>query len=92
MQKENHIPLHHDEVMQSVARFLSALWVEGEFRYQPDYLVEIFENILKTEIGNDQELRIKMLSCIKTSKMLVKALESFSDKQIEKACIGVAEV
>lgn len=48
MQKENHIPLLHDEVMQSIARFLSVLWMEGEFRYQPDYLVEIFENILKT--------------------------------------------
>ncbi|KIA97767.1 MULTISPECIES: hypothetical protein [unclassified Flavobacterium] len=91
MQKENHIPLHHDEVMQSVARFLSALWVEGEFRYQPDYLVEIFENILKTEIGNDQDLRTKMISCIKTSKMLKKALERFSDQEIEKACNGIVK-
>lgn len=82
MQKENHIALLHDEVMQSIARFLSVLWMEGEFRFRPDYLVEIFENILKTEIGNDQDLRIKMLA---------KALESFSDSQIEKACIGIKE-
>ncbi|MCV9932431.1 hypothetical protein OIU80_09055 [Flavobacterium sp. LS1R47] len=92
MQKENHIPLDHDEVMLAVARFLSALCLEGEFRYQPDYLAEIFEDILKTEIGDDLDLRTKMISCVKTSKMLAKALEPFSDVQIAKACVGVAEV
>ena len=88
MQKENQKPTHHD-VMPSVANFLSNLWLEGEFREQPNYLTEIFEAFLETEMGNDLDLRTKMIGCIKTSKMLAKALEPFSDKQIEKACSKV---
>lgn len=84
--EENHASLHHNDVMLATAKFLSALCLEGEYRYQPDYLTEIFEDILKTEIGDDQDLRIKMISCIKTSKMLVKALEGFTDQQIQKTC------
>jgi hypothetical protein len=72
--------------LQSFAEFLSDLWFEVEFRKHPEYLNEIFEYILETEIGNNLELRTKMLSCIKTSKMLAKALKPFSDDEIEKAC------
>ena len=85
MQKENETPAS-DAIMPAVAKFVSALLLEGEFKDQPAYLAEIFENILETEIGNDLELRTKMISCIKTSKMLVKSLEPFSDQQIQKAC------
>lgn len=85
MQKENQ-KTTHDDVMPSVANFLSNLWLEGEFREQPEYLTEIFENILASEIGDNHDLRIKMMSCIKTSKMLVKALEPFTDLEINNAC------
>ncbi|MFH6986528.1 hypothetical protein ACHRVW_02150 [Flavobacterium collinsii] len=87
MQKENHNPQNQNKVISAVAQFLSVLWMEGEFRYQHDYLTEIFEDILKTEIGDDLDLRTKMISCIKTSKMLAKALGTFTDKEIEKASI-----
>jgi hypothetical protein len=85
MTKENQKPSYND-VMPSVANFLSTLWLEGEFRNQPEYLVEIFDMILESEIGNNLDIRTKMIGCIKTSRMLAKALEPFSDKQIEKAC------
>lgn len=85
MTKENQNTSHHD-VMPSVARFLSALWLEGYFRDQPEYLTEIFESILETEIGDNIDLRTKMIGCIKTSRMLAKALEPFSDRQIQEAC------
>lgn len=85
MQNQNQMPTNN-EVMCAVAQFLSALLLEGEYKLQPDYLTEIFENILETETGNDLELRTKMISCIKTSKMLAKTLEPFTDEQIEKAC------
>jgi hypothetical protein len=86
MQKsENQKPTHHD-VMPSVANFLSELWLEVDFREQPEYLTEIFQIILETEIGDSLEIRNRMMSCIKTSQMLAKALEPFSNKQIEKAC------
>jgi hypothetical protein len=85
MQKENQKPSHND-VMPSVANFLSSLWFEGEFRDQPKYLIEIFDIILESEIGNTLDIRTKMIGCIKTSQMLAKALEPFSDKQIEIAC------
>jgi hypothetical protein len=91
MTKENQKPTHHD-VMPSVANFLSDLWFEGEFRDQPDYLSEIFKRILETELGDDKDLRSKMMECIKTSEMLAKALEPFSDKQIKKACSKFAVV
>ncbi|MFH6992702.1 hypothetical protein [Flavobacterium sp. FlaQc-48] len=86
MENENYNQSPHHEVMPAVAKFLSTLWMIGEFRDQPDYLTEIFENILETEIGNELDLRTKMISCIKTSRMLVKALEPFTDQEIEKAC------
>lgn len=86
MQKRENQKTSHHDVMPSVANFLSNLWLEGEFREQPDHLTEIFEALLETEIGNDLSFRTKMIGCIKTSKMLVKALEPFSDRQIEKAC------
>ncbi|RZJ54475.1 MAG: hypothetical protein EOO44_04900 [Flavobacterium sp.] len=91
MQGENQKPTHHD-VMPSVANFLSDLWFEGDFRDQPDYLSEIFRRILETELGDDKDLRSKMMECIKTSEMLAKALEPFSDKQIKKACSKFAVV
>lgn len=72
-------------VMQSLSQFFSDILFEGEFRNHPEYLSEIFEYLLESEPGNSLPLRIKMLSCIRTSKMLVKALEPFSDKQIEEA-------
>ncbi|WP_166921282.1 hypothetical protein [Flavobacterium poyangense] len=90
MTKENQKPTHHN-VMPSVANFLSDLWFEGEFRKQPEQLSEIFEAILQTEIGNNLDLRTKMMNCIRTSKMLTKALDPFSDKQIEKACFRVSK-
>lgn len=85
MTKENQKPTHRD-VIPSMANFLSNLWFEGDFREQPDYLSEIFRRILETDLGDDKELRSKMMECIKTSEMLAKTLGSFSDKQIEKAC------
>lgn len=87
MLKENQSPKDQNNVITAVAQFLSTLWMEGEFRDQPAYLTEIFEDILKTEIGDDLDLRTKMISCIKTSKMLAKALNPFTDQEIEKACI-----
>lgn len=89
MQIENETTIQNNDVLLAAAKFLSALWLEGDFRNQPVYLAEIFDNILETEIGNDLDLRTKMIGCIKTSKMLVKALEPFSDQQIENACIEI---
>lgn len=89
MQRENQ-KATQDEVLPSVANFLSNLWFEGEFREQPDYLTEIFQVILENEIGNNLDLRTKMMGCIRTSKMLAKTLEPFSDKQIQKACSELA--
>ena len=87
MSKESQSPKDQNNVVTAVAQFLSTLWMEGEFRDQPAYLTEIFEEILKTEIGDDLDLRTKMISCIKTSKMLAKALNPFTDQEIEKASI-----
>ncbi|KIO51023.1 hypothetical protein [Flavobacterium hibernum] len=89
MQTENQTTIQNSDVLLALAKFLSALWLEGDFRNQPDYLAEIFDNILETEIGDDLDLRTKMIGCIKTSKMLAKALEPFSDQEIEKACIAI---
>jgi len=87
MSKESQSPKDQNTIITAVAQFLSTLWMEGEFRDQPAYLTEIFEEILKTEIGDDLDLRTKMISCIKTSKMLAKALDPFTDQEIEKASI-----
>ncbi|OHT46638.1 hypothetical protein [Flavobacterium tructae] len=89
MQRENQKPTQQD-VLPAVAKFLSFLWMEGEFREQPEYLSEIFEAILETEIGDNQHLRTKMISCMKTIKMLTQALDPFSDQQIAQACSEIA--
>jgi len=56
------------------------------------YLQEVFEVLLNTEFGNDLILRQKMLTCLKTSRDLVKVLSQFTDKQIQKACDNVLMV
>ncbi|KLT70704.1 hypothetical protein [Flavobacterium sp. ABG] len=89
MQIVNKTTLDQNNVMRSLSKFLSDICFEGEFRRQPEYLTEIFEYILETKMGDNFDLRTKMMSCIKTSKMLVKALEPFSDGEIEKACAEI---
>jgi len=91
MKKENQKASHRD-VMRSVAIFVSNLSFEGDFKKQPIYLQEMFELLLDTEFGNDLILRQKMLSCLKTSRDLVKVLSPFTDKQIQKACDNVTMV
>ncbi|KUJ61163.1 hypothetical protein AR687_14635 [Flavobacteriaceae bacterium CRH] len=88
MTKENEKTSELD-VMRAMAKFLSDLWFEDEIRDQPEQLSEIFDAILVTEVGDYQHLRIKMINCIKTSKMLVKALEPFSDIEIKTACTTI---
>lgn len=85
MQKENEKTLEPD-VMRAMAEFLSGLWFEDDFRDQPEYLSEIFETILLTEMGDDLDLRIRMVSSIRTSKLLANTLGSFTDKEINNAC------
>lgn len=74
------------DVMRAMAEFLSDLWFVEDFRDQPEYLSEIFETILLNEMGDDQDLRIKMVSSIRISKLLANALGSFSDSEINNAC------
>jgi hypothetical protein len=73
-------------VLTAMAKFLSDLWFEDDFRDQPEYLSEIFESLLLTEMGDYQDFRIKMISCIRTSKMLKDTTGSFSDLEINNAC------
>ena len=79
-------------VVTAMAKSLSDLWFVDDFREQPEYLSETFETILLTEMGDNQDLRIKMINSIKTSKMLAKAVGSFSDKQIETVCSKIIAV
>ncbi|WP_347050618.1 hypothetical protein [Flavobacterium olei] len=78
--------------MRVLAKFVSDLSFEGDFKKQPIYLQEAFELLLDTEFGNDLVLRQKMLSCLKTSRDLVKVLSQFTDKQIQKVCNNVIMV
>lgn len=89
MLKENQ-KASHQEVVPSVVHFLSNLWFEGDFKEQPLYLQEIFELMLETEFGDNQELRQKMLSCIRTSRNLAETLSPFTDQQIQQAFLAVA--
>ncbi|MDR7372927.1 hypothetical protein [Flavobacterium aquidurense] len=90
MQKENEKTSETD-VMRSMAKFLSDLWFE-DFRDQPEHLSEIFETILLTEMGDYQDLRVKMISCIRTSKMLAETIGSFSDLEIRNACTRIMNI
>lgn len=85
MQKENQKTVEPD-VITAMAKFLSDLWFVEDFRDQPEHLSEIFETILLNEMGDDQDLRIKMVSSIRTSKLLANALGSFTDTEINNAC------
>lgn len=85
MQKENEKTSEPD-VITAMAKFLSDLWFVDDFRDHPKYLSEIFETILLTEIGDDQDLRIRMINFIRTSKMLANALGPFSETEINNAC------
>ena len=85
MTKENE-KTSEQTVMTAMAKFLLELWYEEDFRDQPEHLSEIFETILVNEMGDDQDLRIKMVSSIRTSKLLASTLGSFSDMEINNAC------
>ena len=87
MKTENENNESQNKILESLSKFVSDICFDGEFRNHPEHLTEIFEYLLETESGNSLPLRIKMLSCIRTSKMLAKTLEPFSDQEIEKACI-----
>ncbi|WP_369013371.1 hypothetical protein [Flavobacterium anhuiense] len=91
MKTENENNASQKKVIESIARLVSDIGFDGEFRNHPEYLTEIFEYLLEAESGNSRELRLKMLSCIRTSKMLAKALESFSDEEIQKACVQMTK-
>ncbi|MFD2942553.1 hypothetical protein [Flavobacterium notoginsengisoli] len=86
MNTENENNVSQNKVLESFSKFVSDISFDREFRNHPEYLNEIFEYLLETEPGNSLPLRIKMLSCIRTSKMLVKALEPFSNEEIQQAC------
>ncbi|KAF2083049.1 hypothetical protein [Flavobacterium sharifuzzamanii] len=87
MKTENENNANQNKIIESIARLVSDICFDGEFKNHPEYLNEIFEYLLEAEPGNSRSLRIKMLSCIRTSKMLAKALEPFSDEEIQKACV-----
>jgi len=85
MQTENEKTSEPD-VIAAMAKFLSDLWFEDDFRDQPEHLSEIFETILLTEMGDHLDLRIKMISSIRTSKLLAETIGCFSDMEINNAC------
>ncbi|MEN2486335.1 hypothetical protein AAYQ05_00930 [Flavobacterium sp. B11] len=87
MKTESESNANQKRVIRSVSKLVSDICFDGEFRKHPEYLTEIFEYLLETEQGNDLSLRIKMLSCIRISVMLAKALHPFSDEEIQKACV-----
>jgi len=87
MKTENESNASQKNPIESIARLVSDINFDGEFRNHPEYLREIFEYLLEAESGNSRDLRLKMLSCIRTSKMLAKALEPYSDEEIQKACV-----
>jgi hypothetical protein len=87
MKTEKESNANQNKIIESIARLVSDINFDGEFKNHPEYLTEIFEHLLETESGNSRSLRLKMLSCIRTSKMLSKALEPFSDEEIQKACV-----
>jgi hypothetical protein len=87
MKTENESNANQNKIIESVARLVSDLCFDGEYKNHTEYLTEIFEHLLETESGDSRSLRIKMLSCIRTSKMMAKALEPFSDEEIQKACV-----
>jgi hypothetical protein len=89
MQEENQ-RASHQEVVPCVVKFLSNEWFEGEFKEQPLYLQEIFELLLETEYGSDLDLRLKMLSCLRTSRNLALTLAAFTDEEIQKVCCSAA--
>ncbi|TDW46506.1 hypothetical protein EV144_106178 [Flavobacterium sp. 270] len=79
MTRENQ-PTSNDDVMPSVANFISNLNFEVNLKELPIYLQEIFELLLDTEYGNDLDLRRKMLSCLRTSRYVAETLSPFTDK------------
>ena len=63
MTEENQKPTEA-AVMTAMAKFFSDLWFVDDFREQPEYLSEIFETILLTKMGDDQDLRVRMINSI----------------------------
>jgi len=49
MKTENESNASQNKIIESIARLVSDLCFDGEFKNHPEYLNEIFEHLLETE-------------------------------------------
>jgi hypothetical protein len=74
------------DVILSITNFLSSDLLQEEIQQLPHDLQEIFDLVLDTNYGDSLETRRKMIRCKEITTLFAKALEPYTEDQIQKRC------
>lgn len=70
----------------AITQFLSYDLIQDEIQSMPHDLQEIYDLVLETEAGNNLATRQKMLRIKHLITQAAKALEPFTENQVQNAC------
>jgi hypothetical protein len=73
-------------VIGSITNFLSSDLLHEEIQQMPIDIQEVFDLLLDTEYGNDLKTRRKMLRFKELTTTFAKALEPFTEDEIQESC------
>lgn len=88
----NKNPNKQNDVILSITQFLSSDFLQQEIQQLPNDLQEIFDLVLDSSYGDTIETRRKMLRIKELITNYAKALEPFTEAQIQSYCIAYQEL
>jgi len=76
------------DVMLAITQFLSSDLLQEEIQQLPNDLQEIFDLVLDSKYGDTLHTRQKMIRIKELVTLSAKALEPFTEAQIQLACLN----
>jgi hypothetical protein len=84
-------PPNHQDVILAITKFHSSDLLQEEIQQLPNNLQEIFDFVLDTHYGDNIVTRRKMLRIKELITNYAKALEPFTEAQVQQSCISYQE-
>lgn len=75
------------DVITEITKFLTTDLLQEEIQKLPNDLQEVFDLVLDTEHGNSLVIRRKMLRFKELAASFAKALEPFTEEEIQESCL-----
>ena len=79
-------PQHTPDAILAITQFLSSDLLQEEIQQMPADLQEIFDLVLDSNYGDTLRTRQKMIRIKELLSQYAKALEPFSEDQVQKRC------